>query len=109
MFKSLIIIMQTFIILFLTNPGEEKFISYYEKKIEKVQGESKGDWKEDLVLTGKKLNVKMNVKRENKVIYSIYSINFLGEEERYLGIATLFFSIDKAEKMVEDIKEEVKQ
>jgi len=108
-FKSLIILMQTFIILFLTNPEEEKFINYYEKKIEKVQGESQGDWKDELVLTGKKLNLKMNVKRDNKVIYSIYSINFLGEQERYLGVATLFFSIDKAEKMVKDIKEEVKQ
>ncbi len=103
MFKNLVIVMLSFIILYLTNPTQDKFIDYYTQRVEESREEV--DWKDRVVIEGKKLNVMMNVKREDKVIFSIYTVNFMGEEERYLGIATLFFDITKVEDKVEELKE----
>jgi len=103
MFKNLVILMLSFIILYLTNPGEEKFIDYYSQRIEETKGN--GDWKDKIVTGSKKLNVMMNVKRDDKVVCSIYTVNFMGEEEKYLGIATLFFDITKVEEKVEEFKD----
>lgn len=103
MFKNLVILLLGFIVLYLTNPTEEKFVKYYEERIEKMQ--KKEGWKEDVLTAAKKVNLRMNVKRGDKIIYSIYTVNFFGEEEKYLGIATRFFDITKAEEKVEEIKE----
>ncbi len=103
MFKNLVIVMLSFIILYLTNPTQDKFIDYYTQRVEESREEA--DWKDRVVIEGKKLNVMMNVKREDKVIFSIYTVNFMGDEERYLGIATLFFDITKVEDKVEELKE----
>ena len=103
MFKNLVILMLSFIILYLTNPNEEKFIDYYSQRMEETS--ENNDWRGKIVIGGKKLNAMMNVKRADKVICSIYTVSFMGEEEKYRGIATLFFEITKAEEKVEEFKE----
>jgi len=114
MFKNLVILMLSFIILYLTNPTEDKFVDYYSQKVEEMKTD--GDWKDKIVLGGKQLNVRMNVKKEDKVIYTIYTVNFMGEEEKYLGIATKFINITKtrekaeeAKKKAEELKDDVKE
>ena len=102
MFKNLLILVLAGTVLYLTNPNENEFIEFYSEKIEAMKEDA--GWADKVVLETKELNVKMNVKSENKVIYSLYTINFMGKEEEYIGIGTKFITAEKVREGTEKIK-----
>ena len=103
MFKNIIIIVLTGIVLHLTVPDDRDFKEFYSDKIEKQQEDTSTINK--VILGTKGLNAKMNVKSEYKVIYSVYTVNFMGKEERYLGIAKHFINIEKAKESAAKVKD----
>lgn len=103
MFKNLIILILTSILLHMTNPSDSEFKKYYGEKIEKMQ--EKVGLIDKVILGTKELNAKLNVKGEDKFFYSIYTVNYMGQEEEYIGIGTKFVNAEKAREQAKGVKE----
>lgn len=107
MFKNLVILILTAVVLYLTNPSDADFKEYYSTKIEQMQEDA--GWMDKVVLETKGLNAKLSVESENKVFFTIYTVNFMGSEERYLGIGTRFFDMKNLKEKSEKVKDGVKE
>lgn len=105
MFKNLIILILTSILLHMTNPSESEFKKYYGEKIEELQ--EKAGLIDKVILGTKELNAKLNVKSEDKFFYSIYTVSYMGQEEEYIGIGTRFVNVEKAKEQAQKTKEGV--
>lgn len=107
MFKNLIILILSATLLNMTNPDEVDFNNFYKGKIEKLQEDS--GIIDKVILETKGLNAKLNVKSEDKMFFSIYTVSYMGKEEKYLGIAKRFINIEKAKEKAAIVKDGVKE
>jgi len=90
-FKTIVILLLSFIVLHLTNPSKEKFKSYFSNEISKA--EVNQDLVNKLALEGIKLQSNLTLEQKNLEICSIYQVNYLDKKEGYLGIFNLFIHI----------------
>jgi len=97
-FKTLVIILLSFIALYITNPTEEKFNSYYSSQISKE--EMGKNWFEQTALEGLKVQGKLTLKRKDLIVFSIYQIDRLDKKIGYIGILNFFIPIYEEEDSV---------
>lgn len=90
-FKTVVIILLSFIALYITNPAEERFESYYSNQISKEEMDK--NWLETLTLEGFKMQGKLTLKRKNLGVFSIYQIDRLDKKIGYLGFFNIFIPI----------------
>lgn len=90
-FKALVIILLSFIALYITNPPEERFESYYSNQISKEEVDK--NWLETLTLEGFKMQGRLTLKRKNLYVFSIYQVDRLDKKIGYLGFFNIFIPI----------------
>ncbi|WP_319370750.1 hypothetical protein [uncultured Ilyobacter sp.] len=99
MFKLIVLVMLSFIVLYITNPTQEEFLNFYNKKINESKKEETLSKK--IILESKKIFAQMKVERKDRYVYSIYTVDFAGEKEVYIGIFKKFILKEKV-KSAED-------
>lgn len=93
MFKLTVLIMLSFIILYITNPTQEDFTNFYTQKISEEEKDESLSGK--ILLEGKKIFFKMNIERKDRYVFSIYTVESSGEKEVYIGVFKNFILKDK--------------
>jgi|GEM_PF-723803 len=95
MFKLTVLSMLSFIVLFLTNPTQEEFLNFYNQKINESKKEETLTKK--IFLESKKIFAQIKVERKDRYVYSVYTVDFSGEREVYIGVFKKFFLKEKVE------------
>ncbi|GLI56406.1 hypothetical protein PM10SUCC1_19200 [Propionigenium maris DSM 9537] len=97
-FKTIVILLLGFMVLYVTNPKEESFEAYYSRQI--TEEEMDKNWLEKMALEGIELQGKMTIKRKDMNIFSIYQIDRLDKKVGYLGVLNLFIPIYEEEESI---------
>ena len=93
MFKLTVLVMLSFIILYITNPTQDEFLNFYNKKINESKKEETLSKK--ILLESKKIFAQLKVEKKDRYIYSIYTVEFSGEKEVYIGVLKQFMLKEK--------------
>ncbi|WP_319202130.1 hypothetical protein [uncultured Ilyobacter sp.] len=93
MFKFTVLAMLSFIVFYLTNPTQEEFLDFYSQKINESKKEETLSKK--LLLESKKIFAQLKVDRKDRYVYSMYTVDFAGEREVYIGVFKKFILKEK--------------
>ncbi|WP_320046544.1 hypothetical protein [uncultured Ilyobacter sp.] len=93
MFKLIVLAMLSFIVLYITNPTQEEFLNFYNQKINESKKEE--TLSKRVLLESKKIFAQLKVERKDRYIYSVYTVDFAGEREVYIGVFKTFILKEK--------------
>lgn len=99
MFKLTVLAMLSFIVLYITNPTKDEFLNFYSQKINESKKEETLSKK--IFLESKKIFAQLKVERKDRYIYSVYTVDFSGDKEVYIGVIKHFILQEKV-KSAED-------